>query len=603
MMKMKIPFACMASVLLLLACAKDDGDSTDSSFQNSANGASAINGTSSAADASALDISFYTEALTEDETLPTDASTEAYNDYIENDADYAAGWANTFYINYTDDDAVVTGLSDGDADFTVTKSGAHVVITAQKKAHYILSGSSSNGSLTIDGAEKKAWVTLNGLVLTSTQGAAISKTSDKRLYIEVAPNTANALTDGTVADHKATLFSQGKLTLSGTGVLTVTANYKNCIHSSDYIRIRKNTYTTLYANANNGIKANDSIIVDGGVLNISVTATAGKGLSSDGYIFIKGGRTTVLTSGGGTWDTTDSSTSACSGIKADIDYLQTGGGVYLKSTGAGGKGISSDGATTIADGTVRIVTTGSKYTYGNSSSSNYSSAPKGIKADGNFLISGGDIAVVSSRHEGIESKGTITISGGYVYVSASDDAINSSSHFTISGGCVMGSSSGNDGMDANGNFYISGGNVFAVAASQPEVGIDANTESGYKLNITGGNIVSIGGFESGASISAGTAMQASYSRGAWYALYNGSSLAFAYMVPSFDSMGSSMAVYTASTPALYSGVSTTGSAFWIGYGNTAASGGSSVSLSSYTGGSGMGGGGTPSGPSGPGGWR
>ena len=164
----------------------------------------------------------------------------------------------------------------------------------------------------------------------------------------------------------------------------------------------------------------------------------------------------------------------------------------------------------------------------------------------------------------------------------------------------MANSSGNDGLDANGNLYIKSGNVFAVATSSPEVGIDANTEGGYKLYISGGNVVAIGGFESGASISSGTAKQtSSYSKGSWYALYNGSDVAFAFKVPSNNSMGSTMAVYTTNTPALKSGVTGSGTSFWSGYGYTSASGGSDVTLSSYS--SSSGGGGNNPGGGGPGG--
>ena len=164
---------------------------------------------------------------------------------------------------------------------------------------------------------------------------------------------------------------------------------------------------------------------------------------------------------------------------------------------------------------------------------------------------------------------------------------------TITGGYVMANSSGNDGLDANGNCYIKGGNVFAVATSQPEVGIDANTEQRKQLYITGGNIVAIGGFESGASISGGMTKQASsYSKGSWYGLYNGSDVAFAFKVPSNSKMGSSMAVYTTGTPALKSGVTGSGDSYWNGYGQSSCSGGSSVTLSNYSsGGGGPGGGG------------
>ena len=174
---------------------------------------------------------------------------------------------------------------------------------------------------------------------------------------------------------------------------------------------------------------------------------------------------------------------------------------------------------------------------------------------------------------------------------AKDDAMNSAGDFTISGGYVFGNSSGNDGLDANGNFYIQGGNVAAVAASQPEVGIDANTEGGKQLYITGGNIVAIGGLERGSSITGGTAKQtSSYTKGTWYGLTNGSAKAFAFKVPNNSSMGSSMVVFTSGTPALSKSVTGSGTGFWNGNGYTSFSGGSSVSLSTYNSGSGGGGG-------------
>ena len=74
-----------------------------------------------------------------------------------------------------------------------------------------------------------------------------------------------------------------------------------------------------------------------------------------------------------------------------------------------------------------------------------------MKADGDITIKGGTMNIYSKNHEGLESKGTITISDGQVYVQASDDAINAASHITVSGGYVCGYSTGNDGLDSNGN--------------------------------------------------------------------------------------------------------------------------------------------------------
>ena len=152
----------------------------------------------------------------------------------------------------------------------------------------------------------------------------------------------------------------------------------------------------------------------------------------------------------------------------------------------------------------------------------------------------------------------------------------------------------NDGLDANGNLYIKGGLVYAICSGTPEVAIDANTEEGKKLYITGGTIVAIGGLESGSSLSQSCYYQSSWSKDTWYTLTYDSNT-FSFQTPS--SGGSGLVVSAASTPTLASGTSVSGgtSIFGgIGVMGGTVSGGSSVSLSSYSSGSGG---------FSPGGWR
>ena len=371
-----------------------------------------------------------------------------------------------------------------------------------------------------------------------------------------------------------------------------------------------------------------NIYISGGSITVNCSATAAKGIKAEGDIAISDGTINVTTTSNGEWDSDDAETKAASGISGDGNITISGGTLTLTATGSGGKGMKCDGVLTITDGTITVKTTGGLY-YNNGTTENtnytgdtdnvdsdYYSSPKGIKAgvktqsgnsytySGGIVISGGTIIVTTTGHnaEGIESKNTLEITGGYIYCNTYDDAINSASDLTISGGYVMAVASANDGIDANGNMYIKGGNVFAVAASGAEVALDANTEGNKQLYITGGNIVAVGGLESGASVSGGTAYQtSSYTKGAWYALYNSSSsVAFAFKVPSNNSMGTPMVVYTTGTTSLKSGVTGSGTSFWSGNGYTSCSGGSSVTLSAYNSG-GQGGGDQPGGGDGPGG--
>ena len=475
----------------------------------------------------------------------------------------------------------------------ITVNGSHVTANhgSEKKVCYVVSGSTTNGSLTILG-EKKYAVKLNGVSITNPDSAALNLLSNKRAFVILADGTTNTLTDGVGGSQKGALYRKGKLLFNGGGSLSVIGNTNNGIHSADYITFSKGCNIYVKATENHGIKANDGIFVNGGILNVEVSAAAAKGINSESHIIINGGRTTVLTTGNGAYDTTDKSVKGAACIKTDSTLTVNGGELWLKSTGSGGKGINVDMEANFNGGSVYVVTTGGQYKINNDSSS-----PKGIKVDGNINISGGRIWVRTSGYngEGIETKKQMTITGGEVASYAYDDAINSKSNMTITGGYVYAQGQHNDGLDANGNCYIKGGTIFAICSGTPEVAIDANTEGGYKLYVTGGTIVAVGGVENGSSLSQSCYQASSWSASTWYALTVGSST-FSFKTPS--SGGSSLVVSGASQPMLLSGVSVSdGSSYFGGlgiYGGTV-SGGTNISLSSYSGGNGM--------NSGPGGWH
>lgn len=496
-----------ALTFVLASCSTDSDDETY--FQNGTTGGGDIVETNTGDDGlENFSVELNTAALSETESIPTDTTDDSYEDYVEN-VQNDDPFKNNFTITFTNDDVTIEGYDESDTDFLFYKEGAKLTVTAQKKAHYILKGTSDNGAFKITGAEKKAWVELAGLTLKNQTGAAIQKQSDKRLYLTVASGTTNTLCDGENytmegdEQQKGTIFTEGKLIINGMGTLNVKAigTDKNAIVSDDYLRIRKNTNINITATTKNGIKTNDAILIDGGVLNVSIGSTAGKGLSTDGYMEVSGGRTTIITTGDGTY--ADGETTACACIKTDSIFRMTGGELWLKSTGQGGKGISCDQELFLEGGKVRVITTGTRYTYGNSStrpgdmggsasSANRTSA-KGIKADKAIYVSGGDIAVRSSGgegSEGIESKTAVYISGGTVQASCYDDCINASSGIVISGGNVYAYSSTNDGIDSNGPLTISGGVVLASGSTAPEEGIDCDQNT---FTLTGGIVVGVGG--------------------------------------------------------------------------------------------------------------
>ena len=571
----------LATLMTATACSTEDVTGSDAS---SASGSSGSGSTSQAAgglSSFSVDID---RTTAEPEATVSEQFPDADEDPLENNS-----FTTEISIDLSNPKAKT---ADG---VEITVNGGHVTANhgSTKGICYVLSGSTANGSFTVAG-EKKYEVLLNGVSITNPDSAALNLLCSKRAYVMLADGTTNTLADGSSSlnDHKGALYCKGKLLFNGSGSLSVTGNYNNGIHSADYIVFRKGNNVYAQSRANHGIKANDGIYINGGILNVEVSAAAAKGINCESVIVVNGGRTTVVTSGGGAYDTDENEAKGAAGIKADETFTMNGGELWLKSTGAGGKGISSDTECCFNGGCTYIVTEGGQYR-----SNNDTASPKGIKADGAVSVTDGLVWVRTggTNGEGIESKSTLDISGGEVASYAYDDAINAKSHLTISGGFVFAQGRNNDGIDANGNLYIKGGTVYAICSGGAEVALDANTERGYKLYVQGGTVVAVGGLEQGSSLSQ-TCYQASWSTNTWYALSYGSE-SFCFRSPS--SGGNGLVVSAASTPSLKSGISGSGGTSRFGglaVSGSTFSGGSSVSLSSYSGSTGgMGGGGGPGG--------
>jgi hypothetical protein len=576
----------------------------------------------------------------------------------------------TIGVSYNGTSATVTVAGNVAQYVTPTVSGAHVSIAQSddlaEEITYTLSGTSSDGEFYMSGSYK-ATIEFNGLTLTNVtpvySGAAVHIQNGKRIKVKIVTGTTNTLSDASTGSQKGCLYIKGHAEFAQKGTLNVVGNVKHGIKTGEYMTLKNATINVTSAvgdgiscaeyflmqsgtvNINgtqdDGIQCDldgdastgettdhededtGNVYLEGGTINITVTAAAAKGIKADGDMRISDGDITVKTTGGGAWDSDEKKTKAASCLSADGNTVISGGTLSLTSTGAGGKGINGDGTFTATGGTMTIKTSGNAVVASSSGTlstisssqqldrygSDYKSSPKGIKIDGAILIS--DQAVISitttgAGGEGIESKTSINITGGQVTVNAADDAINASYNdatkgtsgagdLTISGGYVYARSTGNDGIDANGNVYIKGGLVYAIGTSSPEVGIDANSEEQKKLYLTGGTIIAIGGLENGSSLTQSCYSTSSWSKSTWYALTVGSDT-FAFQTPS--SGGSTMVVSGVSQPTLKKSVTvSSGTKIFdgAGYTNATITGGSNVSLSSYTGGGGGpgGGGGRP----------
>ena len=590
-MKTMIKMMLLASTVMMTSCLADDPFSEDTNkwdYSWDDNGSTTTPGSGSSSTTTG-ELTTFSVSIDQTSAEPTTTTSE----YLPDEEDALEN--NSFTTEVNIDMSNPTAFTENGVEVTV--NGGHITANhgSTKNICYVLSGTTTNGSFTVVG-DKKYEVKLNNVNITNPDSAALNLLSGKRAYIMLVEGTSNTLSDGTGGSQKGALYCKGKLLFNGSGKLSVTGNTNNAIHSADYIVFRKGN--NIYANstANHGIKANDGIFINGGIINVEVSAEAAKGINCESNIIVNGGRTTVITTGGGTYDTDDKEAKGAACIKADSAFTINAGELWLKSTGSGGKGINVDTEANFTGGNVYIVTEGGQY-----KSNNDTSSPKGIKADGNINISGGAIWVRTNGYngEGIETKSAMNISGGEVASYAYDDAINSKGDMTITGGYVYAQGKNNDGLDANGNIYIKGGLIYAICSGSPEVAIDANTEGGKKLYLTGGTVVAVGGLENGSSLSQACYQASSWSKNTWYTMTYDSNT-FSFKTPS--SGGSGLVVSSAATPTLSSGTTISGGSSifgGIGIMSGSVSNGTSVSLSSYTGGNGMGGGGG----FGPGGWH
>ena len=519
---------------------------------------------------------------------------------------------------------------EGDTYGYVTIDGNKVTVnnTGGEVLSYELTGATDNGFLKIYGAKKQA-IVLHDVQIINPDGAAINNQNKKRTFVVL--KGSNLLSDSASAayaaegeeDLKAVFFSEAQLIFSGDGALRVdalNAQGKSAIATDDYLILTDGPALEINAgsSAGHGLRGKDSVRLLGGKATIRTEAALKKGISSDEFVLVEGGEHAIMVTGGVAYDEEDGEYSGTAGVKADNFFAMTGGSLTIKNTGDGGKGINAGSYdydavnhsladSYISGGTLSITTNGHEQSDVSAKGIKIGWVTKNGSGDhatvtgyaGNLLISGGSVTVSSAGGEGLEVKGDLSIEGGQTYVSSTaDDAINCQGDLSVSGGYVYASSSQNDAMDSNGDTRLSGGFVMAVCTrGAPEVAIDANTEGGKRLYIdAGATLVAYGGLESGYSASQ-SVYSMSGSAGAWNALYGGNAFIAAFKAPA------GLSTFVVSAPSLSSGykdVSVSGEALCNGiWAADGISGGSSVALSTYSGGGGQGGpGGGQGGPGG-----
>ena len=281
---------------------------------------------------------------------------------------------------------------------TASINGAHVTIDQSNtdavngdEITYQLSGTSTNGSLTLNGSYK-CTVSLAGVTLANPTGAAINITNSKRIQLSAKKETVNTISDGS-GSQKACIYSKGQLQFQGNGTLNVAGNCKHAVKSASYITVKnitinitsavsdgfsceeyfqlKSGTVTISGTGDDGIQCDlggttstgetqdhsdedtGNIYIDGGTLNITATADAAKGIKADGDVKITDGILNVNQTGNIIVE--DDDISYPTSVKSTGDIIITGGSITINNTAEGGKALSADGNISIDESNATTV--------------------------------------------------------------------------------------------------------------------------------------------------------------------------------------------------------------------------------------------------------
>lgn len=365
-------------------------------------------------------------------------------------------------------DGSITLSPDGSTstDASVRIDGQTVTIT--QAGTYQIAGTLGDGALIVESAENaKITLVLGGVSIKNSTGAAIQISTADDVTIELAEGTTNVLQSGEEVDIAAAteskeasggaLQSKADLKIKGKGSLTVLGYLNNGIHCTKDLKIKNGNISVTALG--HGIKGKNSVTVSGG----TVTVTSGKdGITSDeteneekGFVTIEDGEIII--------------TSVGDGVSAETTLTVTGDVISIIS--GGGSANAQQKTDNMRDW----------WDFDNSASDDNSASCKGLKAGKALVISGGSITI-DAQDDALHTDGDMTISGGECILSTGDDGAHAALSLTVLDGKITVLTS-YEGLEAN-QITLAGGELDITASDD---GINANGGSdGFSGGFGGG---------------------------------------------------------------------------------------------------------------------
>lgn len=439
----------------------------------------------------------------------------------DQDATYDAATSTRVELSGSNATVSGNGVTVADGVLTVSAEGTYV-LTGDFAGQVVVDADGANVHLVLAGANVQAQGTAalyvkaaKNVVVTLAEGTdnALSTSGsftdddgvDSAVFSrdDLSFNGSGALAVSCEAGHG--IVGKDDLAICG-GTITVTA-VKKGISANDSIRMNAGTVTvdagTDALHAENTDDAQKGFVyIAGGTLDL---AAAGDGISASSTLQVDGGEVTVQTSG----EAVDADTGAqasSKGLKAAGDLVILGGTVSVASAD---DALHANGNVGIAAGTLTL-----------------SSGDDGVHADGDTTIEGGTVAIpscyegvegttvnvyggevsVASSDDGLNAAGgsdndtaagpmgpdsfaaqsdaTILIAGGSVTVTADGDGVDSNGSITVTGGTLLVAGPENDGnsaLDYDGTATISGGTVIACGMSGMAQGFGESSSQAHAL--------------------------------------------------------------------------------------------------------------------------
>ncbi len=364
-----------------------------------------------------------------------------------------------------------------------------IIILKENTKNYLTDGTSY---ITTDG-EPNAALFSNSYLAFYGEGSLTVKanyndgiSTDDGLLIKSGIISVTAADDG-IRGKDYLIIEDGNITVNSTGDALKSDNDTDT--SKGYISIDNGTFS-LTAAGGDAMDATTNLTIADGIFDITTGGGAGTSTGSGGSTPAGGGP-----GGGGGSSGGYSGTLSEKALKGDVSVEIRKGTFTINSAD---DAIHSNGSVTIDDGTLSLAT-----------------GDDAVHAETSVTINGGTLNV-SKSYEAIESA-SITVNKGNVILVATNDGVNATkgsggenndgSMLTLNGGYIVANVSSGDGLDSNGSIVMTGGTVIVHGPqSAPEVAFDFNGT----FTLSGGLLIA-GGPNSGNMIEGPGNSSAQYS--------------------------------------------------------------------------------------------